>query len=250
MGIPDLLELLALQAEVLELKANPKGNARAAIIEARVQPGRGATASVIVDTGTLTVGTPFICGPFAGKVKSLINDRGESVKEAKPGTPVEVIGFEEMPHVGDELVEMDNVRAAQKLADERQLERRNERWAWFAQLPVRQEENGIVVLRPRYLAVPRENLHGAPGVFRWLAARGLRLPRPDVIQAYFAYGSKRLFRKPSLHQVHLLLIIISHVTRMQPHHGNTPSRLCCCQRHHGIMGGRIDGRQVNFLNAD
>jgi translation initiation factor IF-2 len=126
-GIPDLLELLALQAEVLELKANPKGNTRAAIIEARVQPGRGATASVIVETGTLKVGTPFICGPFAGKVKSLINDRGESVKEAKPGTPVEVIGFEEMPHVGDELVEMDNVRAAQKLADERQLERRNDR---------------------------------------------------------------------------------------------------------------------------
>lgn len=127
MGVPDLLELLALQAEVLELKANPKGNARAAIIEARVQPGRGATASVIVETGTLKVGTPFICGPFAGKVKSLINDRGESVKEAKPGTPVEVIGFEEMPHVGDQLVEMDSVRAAQKLADERQLERRADR---------------------------------------------------------------------------------------------------------------------------
>jgi translation initiation factor IF-2 len=126
-GIPDLLELLALQAEVLELKANPKGNARAAIIEARVQPGRGATASVIVETGTLKVGTPFICGPFAGRVKSLINDRGESIKEAKPGTPVEVIGFEEMPNVGDELVEMDSVRAAQKLAGERQLDLRNSR---------------------------------------------------------------------------------------------------------------------------
>ncbi|QJE95734.1 translation initiation factor IF-2 [Luteolibacter luteus] len=126
-GIPDLLELLALQAEVLELKANPKGNARAAIIEARVQPGRGATASVIVETGTLKVGTPFICGPFAGKVKSLINDRGEQVKEAKPGTPVEVVGFEEMPNVGDQMVEMDSIRAAQKLADERQLELRNSR---------------------------------------------------------------------------------------------------------------------------
>ncbi len=126
-GVDSLLELLALQAEVLELKANPKGNARAAIIEARVQPGRGATASVIVETGTLKVGTPFICGPFAGKVKSLINDRGESVKEAKPGTPVEVIGFEEMPNVGDSLVEMDNIRAAQKLADERQLDLRNSR---------------------------------------------------------------------------------------------------------------------------
>ncbi|HEY1123958.1 MAG TPA: translation initiation factor IF-2 [Haloferula sp.] len=126
-GVDGLLELLALQAEVLELKANPKGNARASIIEARVQPGRGATASVIVETGTLKVGTPFICGPFAGKVKSLINDRGESVKEAKPGTPVEVIGFDEMPNVGDSLVEMENIRAAQKLADERQLDRRNDR---------------------------------------------------------------------------------------------------------------------------
>lgn len=126
-GIPDLLELLALQAEVLELKANPKGHARAAMIEARVQPGRGATASGIVETGTLKVGTPFICGPYAGKVKSLINDLGEQVKEAKPGTPVEIVGFEEMPHVGDELVEMDNIRAAQKLAGERQLERRAQR---------------------------------------------------------------------------------------------------------------------------
>ncbi|WP_193211253.1 translation initiation factor IF-2 [Luteolibacter marinus] len=126
-GIPDLLELLALQAEVLELKANPKGHARAAMIEARVQPGRGATASGIVETGTLKVGTPFICGPFAGKVKALINDMGKQIKEAKPGTPVEIVGFEEMPHVGDELVEMDSIRAAQKLASERQLERRAER---------------------------------------------------------------------------------------------------------------------------
>jgi translation initiation factor IF-2 len=123
-GIPDLLELLALQAEVLELKANPKGNARASIIEARIQPGRGATASVIVETGTLRVGQPFICGPYSGRVKSLVNDKGENVKSAGPGTPVDVIGFEELPHVGDELVEMESDRAAKKLAEERQQERR------------------------------------------------------------------------------------------------------------------------------
>jgi translation initiation factor IF-2 len=123
-GIPDLLELLALQAEVLELKANPRGNARASIIEARIQPGRGATASVIVETGTLKVGQPFICGPYGGRVKSLVNDKGENVKSAGPGTPVEVIGFEELPHVGDELVEMESDRAAKKLAEERQQERR------------------------------------------------------------------------------------------------------------------------------
>ena len=75
------------------------------------------------------------------------------------------------------------------------LERRNERWAWFKALPHRQEENGIAILRPRYLAMPRENLQGAPDVFRWLAARGLRLPRPDVIQAYFAYPTGAAARR-------------------------------------------------------
>ncbi len=126
-GVDDLLELLALQAEVLELKANPKGHARAAIIEAKFQQGRGAVASVIVESGTLKVGQPFICGPFAGKVKALINDRGESIKSATPGTPVEVLGFEELPRVGDELVELESDRAAKKLAGERQQEMRAER---------------------------------------------------------------------------------------------------------------------------
>ncbi|MEY3896717.1 MAG: translation initiation factor, partial [Verrucomicrobiota bacterium] len=86
-GMDDLLDLMALQAEVLELKANPKSTARAAVIEARVVPGRGTTATVIVESGTLKVGTPFICGPFAGKVRSLINDRGVAVKSAHPGMP-------------------------------------------------------------------------------------------------------------------------------------------------------------------
>ncbi len=126
-GVDDLLELLALQAEVLELKANPKGHARAAIIEAKFQQGRGAVASVIVESGTLKVGQPFICGPYAGKVKALINDRGENIQSATPGTPVEVLGFEELPRVGDELVELESDRAAKKLAGERQQEIRAER---------------------------------------------------------------------------------------------------------------------------
>ncbi|MBU6327672.1 MAG: translation initiation factor IF-2, partial [Verrucomicrobia bacterium] len=123
-GMDHLLDLLLLQAEVMELKANPKGHARASIIEARVVAGRGATATAIVDSGTLKVGTPFICGPFAGKVRTLANDLGKSLKEAGPGTPVEIIGFEDMPHVGDELVEMESERAAKRLAEERQAERR------------------------------------------------------------------------------------------------------------------------------
>jgi len=123
-GMDDLLDLMALQAEVLELKANPKATARAGVIEARVVPGRGTTATVIVESGTLKIGTPFICGPYAGKIRSLINDRGEAIKIAPPGTPVEVIGFEELPNVGDHLTEMKTEREAKALATERQEEQR------------------------------------------------------------------------------------------------------------------------------
>ena len=123
-GIPDLLDLLVLQAEVLELKANPKANCRASIIEARVEQGRGSSATAIVESGTIKVGMPFICGPFAGKVRSLNSDSGKKIKSAGPGTPVEIIGFAETPNVGDELVEMENERAAKKLAEERQLDLR------------------------------------------------------------------------------------------------------------------------------
>ncbi|CAN5392178.1 hypothetical protein BH23VER1_BH23VER1_07320 [soil metagenome] len=126
-GIDALLDMMSLEAEMLELQANPDAIVRAPIIEARVVPGRGPSATVIVQMGTLRIGTPFICGPIWGKVKSLINDKGEPVTEAGPSTPVEVIGFDSLPHVGDELVEMESERAAKKLGDERQADRRQEK---------------------------------------------------------------------------------------------------------------------------
>jgi len=126
-GVDQLLELMALQAEVLELRANPKANVRAAVIEASVKAGRGNTATVIVETGTLKNGQPFICGPFAGKVKLLLDENGEQVKAAGPSTPVEVLGFAELPNVGDSLVGMENERAAKKLSAERMDERRKDR---------------------------------------------------------------------------------------------------------------------------
>ena len=126
-GVDELLELMALQAEVLELRANPKANVRASVIEASIKPGRGPTATVIVESGTLKVGKPFICGPAAGKVKLLIDDHGNQIKTAGPSTPVEVLGFAELPNVGDSLVGMDNERSAKKLAAERIEERRKER---------------------------------------------------------------------------------------------------------------------------
>lgn len=126
-GMDDLLELMAIQAEVLELQANPSANARASVIEASIQAGKGPTASVIVQNGTLKVGMPFICGPYSGKIKSMFDDHGKKVKEAGPAMPVEIIGFAELPHVGDEMVEMDSERSAKKLSEERVTERRQKR---------------------------------------------------------------------------------------------------------------------------
>ena len=128
-GIDDLLDLLCLQAEVMELKANPRGNCRASIIEARIEQGKGSSATVIVQSGTLKVGMPFICGPYAGKVKTLFNDQGKAIKKVTPGMPAEVSGFLQTPNVGDEMVEMDNERAARKLSEERQEELRQQRLA-------------------------------------------------------------------------------------------------------------------------
>ncbi|MGJ8677085.1 MAG: translation initiation factor IF-2 [Akkermansiaceae bacterium] len=126
-GMDELIELMALQAEVLELMANPRANARASVIEASIQPGKGPTATVMVRAGTLKPGVPFICGPYAGKVKTMIDDRGQQVKEAGPSMPVEVIGFAELPNVGDELVQMKNEKAAKKLSEERLEVQRNSR---------------------------------------------------------------------------------------------------------------------------
>ena len=128
-GIDSLLDLLCLQAEVLELKANPRANCRASIIESRLEQGKGSSATVIVQSGTLKVGTPFICGAAAGKVKTMLNDRGEKIKKATPGMPAEISGFEETPNVGDELVAMKNDREARKLSEERKEEQRRERLA-------------------------------------------------------------------------------------------------------------------------
>jgi translation initiation factor IF-2 len=118
-GIDNLLENMALQAEVLELKANPLDDPRCTVIEAQIEAGRGPTATVIVNTGTLKVGQPFISGNYWGKVKQLIDDHGKPVKEAGPAMPVKVLGFSGLPKAGDELVAMDSERDARTLSEER-----------------------------------------------------------------------------------------------------------------------------------
>lgn len=128
-GLEDLLELMAVQAEVLELKADPEAPPRATVIESSMMAGKGPVATVIVRQGTLKVGQAFICGPHWGKVKALHNDRGEKIKTVRPGLPCELIGFNDMPNVGDEVVVMDNERDVKKLSQERQEEIRREKLA-------------------------------------------------------------------------------------------------------------------------
>jgi translation initiation factor IF-2 len=118
-NIDQLLEMMTLQAEVMELKASPTAKPRGTVIEAQVEAGRGPTATVIVQMGTLRVGDAFICGDYSGKVKSLIDDRGQPVKAAGPSMPVKVLGFTGLPNAGDELLVMDSEREAKQLSEER-----------------------------------------------------------------------------------------------------------------------------------
>lgn len=118
-GVSDLLSLIALQAEVLELKAAPRGDGRATVIEAEFEAGRGPTATIIVKSGTIKVGQAFICGLYWGKIKQLLGDDGKPVKSAGPATPVKLIGFSGLPKAGDELVILESDRAARTLSEER-----------------------------------------------------------------------------------------------------------------------------------
>jgi translation initiation factor IF-2 len=118
-GINDLLDLMLLEAEMLELKSNPTTDARCTVIEAQVEQGRGPTSTVIVRMGTLQAGDAFICGNYWGKVKQLINDLGKPVKEAGPSMPVKVLGLSGLPNAGDELVVMESEKSARLLSEER-----------------------------------------------------------------------------------------------------------------------------------
>jgi len=118
-GIDHLLEMMALQAEVMELKASPTATPRGTVIEAQVEAGRGPTATIIVQMGTLKIGDAFICGDYSGKVKSLLDDSGEPIKKAGPSTPVKVLGFTGLPNAGDEFLVMESERSAKTLSEER-----------------------------------------------------------------------------------------------------------------------------------
>jgi translation initiation factor IF-2 len=119
-GIDSLLEMILLQADVLELKANPKADAVGVIIESQVDVGRGPLATVIVQRGTLRVGDALVCGPHFARVRAMFNDSGENLKEAPPATPVRVIGWSGTPESGAIFKAVKNAREAEKQAEEAQ----------------------------------------------------------------------------------------------------------------------------------
>lgn len=115
-GLDELLELVALQSEIMDLKANPDKGARGHIVEAKLDKGRGPVATVLIQEGTLRTGDTFVCGPFAGRVRALTNDQGKKVKEAGPSIPVEVQGFDGVPEAGEEFMTVADEKTARRIA--------------------------------------------------------------------------------------------------------------------------------------
>ena len=128
-GIEKLLEMIALQSEVLELRADPTGNARARVIETQIETGRGPTATVLVQHGCLKVGDSFVCGPHQGKVKALLDDAGNAIKTAGPSIPTRIIGLSGAPSPGEEVVVVSSEREARTIVEERQEAQRATRLA-------------------------------------------------------------------------------------------------------------------------
>ena len=116
MGIDDLLEVILLQADILELKADPSREVKATVIESSLEKGRGPVATIVVEDGTIKVGDIVVAGVAFGKIKALLNDRGIAVKEAKPGEPVVILGLSEVPGAGETLISVKSDKIAREYA--------------------------------------------------------------------------------------------------------------------------------------
>src|SRR5690606_24674965 len=103
-NVNDLLDQVLLQAEILDLKANPNRKAVGTVLEAQLDPGKGPVASVLVQNGTLRVSDDFICGLYSGRVRAMLDERGKPVKEAGPAIPVQVLGLAGVPMAGDQFL--------------------------------------------------------------------------------------------------------------------------------------------------
>ena len=133
-GVEELLEMILLQADVLQLRANPNRLGRGIIIEAKLDKARGPLATVLVQNGTLHVGDNVIAGMASGRVRAMINDRGERVDTAGPSTPVEIMGFDDVPAAGDEMIAVGDDKLSRQVADERRQKLKASREASVAKM--------------------------------------------------------------------------------------------------------------------
>jgi translation initiation factor IF-2 len=125
-NVDQLLEKIHLESEMLELKANPDRNARAVVVEAELDKGRGVTATVLVRKGTLKIGDPFVAGNHFGRVRAMFDERNNKLEEAKPAQPALILGLDGAPQAGDELVVLDSERQAHDIAQKRQQLKREQ----------------------------------------------------------------------------------------------------------------------------
>ncbi len=137
-GVPELLEKILLQADLLELQANPDRRATGAVVEAQLDPGKGPVATVLVQNGTIKVSDDFICGIFSGRVRALLDERGKQVKSAGPAIPVQVLGLTGVPMAGDQFVVVEDASEAREIAHRRERLEREAR--------SRRSSKGIVTL--------------------------------------------------------------------------------------------------------
>ncbi len=125
-GIDELLENVLLTADVMELKADPKGQAKGAVIEAQLDKSRGPVASVLVQRGTLKQGDTVVCGPILGNIRAMYDDKGNAIKKAGPSIPVEILGLPEVPEAGELLYAVTDDKMARQLVEKRKIKQREE----------------------------------------------------------------------------------------------------------------------------
>ncbi|NFL55562.1 translation initiation factor IF-2 [Clostridium botulinum] len=125
-GIDDLLEMILLSSEILELKANPNRKAKGTVVEAKLDKGRGAVATLLIQNGTLRVGDSIVVGSTYGRIRAMFNDKGRNIKSAGPSTPVEILGLSEVPEAGDKFYQVKDEKTARGIADKRKEKIRDE----------------------------------------------------------------------------------------------------------------------------
>ena len=125
-NVESLLETILLEAELLELKANPNRPARGVVVEAQLDKGRGITGTILIQKGTLKIGDPFVAGIYQGKVRAIFDERGNKITESPPSTPVQVLGFEGTPQAGDTFIVVDTERQAREIGLKRQQLKREQ----------------------------------------------------------------------------------------------------------------------------